>query len=71
MGLVAEAGDAFDSHHIAALVGYGAEAVHPWLGLETAATVGDAGPANPARLRDALEKGLAKGPSKLGTPALS
>jgi len=35
VGLVAEAGDAFDIHHFATLIGYGAEAVHPWLALET------------------------------------
>jgi glutamate synthase (ferredoxin) len=35
VGLVAECGDAFDIHHFAALIGYGAEAVHPWLALET------------------------------------
>src|SRR4051794_31884292 len=35
VGLVAEAGDAFDIHHFACLIGYGAEAVHPWLALET------------------------------------
>ncbi len=33
VGLVAEAGDALDIHHFAALIGYGAEAVHPWLAL--------------------------------------
>jgi glutamate synthase (ferredoxin) len=35
VGLVAETGDAFDIHHFASLFGYGAEAVHPWLALET------------------------------------
>ncbi|HET7468438.1 MAG TPA: glutamate synthase large subunit [Gemmatimonadales bacterium] len=35
VGLVAEAGDAFDIHHFATLIGYGAEAVHPWLALAT------------------------------------
>ncbi|HEU5171268.1 MAG TPA: glutamate synthase large subunit, partial [Gemmatimonadales bacterium] len=35
VGLVAEAGDALDIHHFAALIGYGAEAVHPWLALAT------------------------------------
>jgi glutamate synthase (ferredoxin) len=35
VGIVAEAGDAFDIHHFATLIGYGAEAVHPWLALET------------------------------------
>jgi len=34
VGLVAEAGDAWDVHHLAALFGYGAEAVHPWLALQ-------------------------------------
>ncbi|MBA3260617.1 MAG: glutamate synthase large subunit [Gemmatimonadales bacterium] len=33
VGLVAEAGDAFDIHHFATLIGYGAEAIHPWLAL--------------------------------------
>jgi glutamate synthase domain-containing protein 2/glutamate synthase domain-containing protein 3 len=33
VGLVAEAGDAIDIHHFATLIGYGAEAVHPWLAL--------------------------------------
>jgi glutamate synthase (ferredoxin) len=35
VGLVAEAGDAFDIHHFATLIGYGAEAVHPWLAFAT------------------------------------
>jgi glutamate synthase (ferredoxin) len=35
VGLVAESGDAFDIHHFATLIGYGTEAVHPWLALET------------------------------------
>ncbi len=35
VGLVAEVGDGFDIHHFATLIGYGAEAVHPWLALET------------------------------------
>ena len=39
VGLVAEAGDAFDPHHVAALVGYGAEAVHPWMAMETVAAM--------------------------------
>src|SRR5437870_8104086 len=35
LGLIAEAGDAWDVHHFASLIGYGAEAVHPWLALES------------------------------------
>src|SRR6266487_3032234 len=34
VGLVVEPGDAWDVHHFAALFGYGAEAVHPWLALQ-------------------------------------
>jgi glutamate synthase (ferredoxin) len=36
--LVVQSGDAWDVHHFAALVGYGAAAVHPWLALATIAT---------------------------------
>ncbi|MFN8633706.1 MAG: glutamate synthase large subunit [Chloroflexota bacterium] len=33
--LIVESGDAWDVHHFASLIGYGAAAVHPWLALET------------------------------------
>ncbi len=36
-GLVVETGSAREVHHFAVLAGYGAEAVHPWLALETLA----------------------------------
>jgi glutamate synthase domain-containing protein 2/glutamate synthase domain-containing protein 1/glutamate synthase domain-containing protein 3 len=86
VGLVAEAGDALDPHHVAALVGYGAEAVHPWLAFETVAALfaeapGHGRPADAAqrpgpaeaqsRLRTALEKGLLKILSKMGISTLS
>ncbi|WP_245745419.1 glutamate synthase-related protein [Deinococcus reticulitermitis] len=35
VGLVVESGDAREVHHFAALAGYGAEAIHPYLALET------------------------------------
>lgn len=35
VGLVAETGAAWSTHHFACLVGYGANAVHPYLALET------------------------------------
>ncbi len=35
VGLVVETGAARETHHFAALAGYGAEAVHPYLALET------------------------------------
>jgi glutamate synthase (NADPH/NADH) large chain/glutamate synthase (ferredoxin) len=87
IGLVAEAGDALDIHHFATLIGYGAEAVHPWLAL---AAVRDAfakeesqrsrkEPAEPrpttaeaaGRYRSAAEKGLLKVLSKMGISTLS
>lgn len=34
-GLIVETGDAREVHHFAALAGYGAEAIHPYLALET------------------------------------
>jgi glutamate synthase (ferredoxin) len=39
--LVVEAGDAWDVHHMATLIGYGAGAVCPWLALRTARSLGD------------------------------
>ena len=43
-GLVVETGSAREVHHFAVLAGYGAEAVHPYLALET---LGDAAPPRP------------------------
>jgi glutamate synthase (ferredoxin) len=85
VGLVAEAGDAFDLHHFAALIGYGAEAVHPWLALESIDGVfgeeaGQRGSGaeerhspTEARLsyRSGAEKGLLKILSKMGISTLS
>jgi len=87
VGLVAEAGDAFDIHHFAALIGYGAEAVYPWLALATVDALFDG--REPERRRDAhevdrpspaearlkfrsaAEKGLLKILSKMGISTLS
>jgi glutamate synthase (ferredoxin) len=72
VALVAEAGDAWDVHHFAALFGYGAEAVHPWLalqsvrGLETELEVDARG----AKFRSAAEHGLLKILSKMGISTL-
>ncbi|MFZ5624643.1 MAG: glutamate synthase large subunit [Gemmatimonadota bacterium] len=87
VGLVVEAGDAFDPHHVATLVGYGAEAVHPWLALETVhamfAENADRGrpdenaPPRPGpeeaqrHFRAAAEKGLLKVLSKMGISTLA
>jgi glutamate synthase (ferredoxin) len=70
LGLVAEAGDAWDVHHFAALIGYGAEAVHPWLALESVrAAVADG--AARRRFRSAAEAGLRKILSKMGISTLA
>ncbi len=70
VGLVAEAGDAWDVHHFAALIGYGAEAVHPWLALEAVRRQVDEETAA-LQFRSAAEKGLLKILSKMGISTLS
>jgi len=66
VGLVAEAGDAWDVHHFGALFGYGAEAVHPWLALQC---LRDA-ESSAEKYRSAVEKGLLKILSKMGISTL-
>jgi glutamate synthase (ferredoxin) len=76
--LVAETGEAWDIHHFAVLVGYGASAIHPYVALATASTL------QPARnqeelpveekllkYRGAVEAGLLKICSKMGISTLS
>ena len=86
VGLVAECGDAVDAHGVATLVGYGAEAVYPWLAMESTATIfaeapdhgrrGETDAVRPtpaeaqAKLRGALEKGLLKILAKMGISTL-
>ena len=69
-GLVVETGSAREVHHFALLGGYGAEAVHPYLALETVRALhpGDVEKADKA-LRNyvkAIGKGLKKVMSKMG-----
>src|SRR6059036_3145826 len=70
LGLIAEAGDAWDVHHFAALIGYGAEAVHPWLALESVQEQVAEDDAR-VRFRSAAEAGLRKILSKMGISTLS
>ncbi|MEO8030095.1 MAG: glutamate synthase large subunit, partial [Gemmatimonadota bacterium] len=71
VGMVAEVGDAWDVHHAAALFGYGAEAIHPWLALESVAAAEAAMAAETRRrYRSALEYGLLKVMSKMGIAVL-
>jgi glutamate synthase (NADPH/NADH) large chain len=71
-GLVVETGSARETHHFALLAGYGAEAVHPYLAMETLADMakdllGDLS-ANKAiyNYTKAIGKGLMKVMSKMG-----
>ena len=74
-GLVVETGSAREVHHFALLGGYGAEAVHPYLALETLldlAAKGQLGPDLDGRkaIRNfvkAIGKGLKKVMAKMGT----
>jgi glutamate synthase domain-containing protein 2/glutamate synthase domain-containing protein 1/glutamate synthase domain-containing protein 3 len=70
-GLVIETGTAREVHHFALLAGYGAEAIHPYLALETVAQLAEAIPAIDAkesgkRFIKAVCKGLYKVMSKMG-----
>ncbi|HEY1042724.1 MAG TPA: glutamate synthase-related protein, partial [Telluria sp.] len=71
-GLVVETGSARETHHFALLAGYGAEAVHPYLALETLAELAQALPHELApdaaayNYTKAIGKGLLKVMSKMG-----
>ncbi len=71
-GLVVETGSAREVHHFALLAGYGAEAIHPWLALETLGHMGYMLPGDLAakeaqkRFVKAVDKGLLKVMSKMG-----
>ena len=69
-GLVVETGSARETHHFALLGGYGAEAVHPYLALETIESLakGDAEKADKyvKNYVKAIGKGLNKVMSKMG-----
>ncbi len=69
-GLVVETGSAREVHHFALLGGYGAEAVHPYLALETLLAMhpGDSGAGSQAikNFVKAIGKGLKKVMSKMG-----
>ncbi|GAB1461510.1 glutamate synthase-related protein [Thauera sp.] len=68
-GLVVETGSAREVHHFAVLAGYGAEAVHPYLALETLAHLADDAEAAAKYVKHfvkAIGKGLMKVMSKMG-----
>ena len=71
-GLVVETGSAREVHHFAVLAGYGAEAVHPYLALETLVALHEDLPSDLATDKaiynyvKAVGKGLSKIMSKMG-----
>lgn len=71
-GLVVETGSARETHHFAVLAGYGAEAVHPYLALDTIAAMARDLPGDlsadkaMANYIKAIGKGLQKVMSKMG-----
>ncbi|MBM4282458.1 MAG: glutamate synthase large subunit, partial [Deltaproteobacteria bacterium] len=74
-GLVVEAADVREVHHVACLIGFGAAAVNPWLALDTLRDLAerglvDAGGEHQARYLKALHEGLLKVMSKMGISTL-
>ena len=71
-GLVVETGSAREVHHFAVLAGYGAEAVHPYLAMETLAELTQGWPDDLStdkavyNYTKAIGKGLSKIMSKMG-----
>ncbi|HVB14270.1 MAG TPA: glutamate synthase large subunit [Candidatus Dormibacteraeota bacterium] len=79
LSLVAETADARSVHHLACLIGHGAEAINPYLGFASVAGLASADrlpePREPAQARsaysDCLAEGLLKVMSKMGISTLS
>jgi glutamate synthase (NADPH/NADH) large chain len=78
VGLIAEAGDVREVHHVALLIGYGASAVNPYLAMETAEDLVRRGmidgitPEKAVKnLIKALGKGVLKIMSKMGISTVS
>ncbi|MGE5285823.1 MAG: glutamate synthase-related protein, partial [Micromonosporaceae bacterium] len=78
VGLVVEAGDVRECHHLALLIGYGAAAVNPYLAIESAADLvrrgvleGITERETEANLIKAFGKGLLKIMSKMGVSTVA
>lgn len=69
-GLVVETGSARETHHFALLAGYGAEAIHPYLAMDTLKDMAQHDGKNPDEyiyhFRKAIGKGLLKIMAKMG-----
>ncbi len=78
VGIIVEAGDVREVHHVALLVGYGASAINPYLAMETAeelvrsGVLTDVTPEKAvANIIKALGKGVLKTMSKMGISVVS
>ncbi|PRB72207.1 glutamate synthase large subunit [Arthrobacter sp. MYb213] len=78
VSLIIESGDAREVHHIAALIGYGASAINPYLALESVEELAEQGELPgvdgalaSSNLRKALGKGVLKIMSKMGISTVS
>ncbi|MGH3497705.1 MAG: glutamate synthase large subunit [Nocardioidaceae bacterium] len=79
VGLVVEAGDVREVHHVALLIGYGAAAVNPYLAMETAEDLARSGVFLPGlepekavtNLVTSLGKGVLKVMSKMGVSTVA
>jgi glutamate synthase (NADPH/NADH) large chain len=78
VGLIVEAGDVREVHHVATLIGYGASAVNPYLAMETCENLVRAGMITGLSPEDAvhnlikaLGKGVLKIMSKMGISTVS
>ncbi|HEY8284838.1 MAG TPA: glutamate synthase-related protein [Chloroflexota bacterium] len=77
VGLVVDTASAWHEHHLACLLGFGVDAVHPWMALEWAWRLSETDPtcgppdAQGENLRKVLHKGVIKVMSKMGICALS
>jgi glutamate synthase (NADPH/NADH) large chain len=79
VGLLVEAGDVREVHHVALLIGYGASAVNPYLAMETVELMAREGVYLPgvqpetavANLVKALGKGVLKVMSKMGVSTVA
>ncbi|WP_414708057.1 glutamate synthase large subunit [Rathayibacter festucae] len=78
VGLVVEAGDVREVHHVATLIGYGASAVNPYLAMETceqlvrSGMISDLSPEKAVKnVIKALGKGVLKIMSKMGISTVS
>lgn len=78
VGLIVEAGDVREVHHVAMLVGYGASAINPYLAMETAEQLVHSGVLTDvtversiANIITALGKGVLKTMSKMGISVVS